>query len=83
MELNRVFVMTDPATDSILSLCAGPTHDGRCPQADSPPYVCEGLHLVGVGGTPERSASFTVRKTAPGRCPLAWVDEPPFAPQAP
>jgi hypothetical protein len=71
MELNRVFVMTDPASDSVLSLCAGPTDDGKCPQADSPSYLCEGLHLVSAGGAGERSISFTVTETAPGRCPLA------------
>jgi hypothetical protein len=32
-------------------------------------------HLVGDRGTPEYRLSFTVNEMAPGRCPLAWIDE--------
>ena len=62
--------MLDPATDQVLDECSGPTPDGRCPVADSPPYICAGLHLVGVGGTPGQDVSLTVVKMEPGRCPL-------------
>jgi len=75
MEPDRLFVMLDPATDQIVSVCGGPTEDGRCPQADTPPYVCAGLHLVGAQGTPEQSVSLTVTEMLPGRCPLAFIDE--------
>jgi hypothetical protein len=67
--------MLDPATDDILSVCTGPADDGKCPLADAPPHICQGLHLVGVRGTPEQGSSFTVVEMVPGRCPLAWIDE--------
>ena len=76
MEPDRLFVMLDPATDQVLSVCEGPTETGRCARAEAPPYVCQGLRLVGARGTPENSVSFTVNETVPGRCPLAWIDEP-------
>jgi hypothetical protein len=72
MENYRTLVMLDPTTDQILSECNGPTATGRCPAGDSPPYVCAGLHLVGVGGArPDQDVSFTVTKMQPGRCPIA------------
>ena len=46
-------VMLDPATDDVLSVCTGPTADGRCPVADEPPYVCAGLHLLAAGAPGE------------------------------
>src|ERR1700721_2996123 len=52
MENHRTLVMLDPTTDQILAECNGPTATGRCPAGDSPPYVCAGLHLVGVGARP-------------------------------
>jgi len=75
MEPERLFVMLDPATDQIVSMCEGPTEDGRCPRTNEPPYLCQGLHLVGARGTPEQGLSFTVNEMVPGRCPLAWIDE--------
>ena len=81
MESERLIVMLDPATDDILSVCTGPAGDGKCPLADAPPYVCEGLHLVGARGTPAHSSSFIVDEMVPGRCPLAWIDESAAAPQ--
>lgn len=71
MENHRTLVMLDPTTDQILSECSGPTATGRCPAVDSPPYVCAGLHLVGVGERPDQNVSFTVTKMEPGRCPIA------------
>lgn len=68
--------MLDPATDNILSVCAGPSEDGKCPVADAPPYICQGLHLVGVRGTEAQRISFTVKEMIPGRCPLTTIDEP-------
>lgn len=70
METER-FVMLDPATDDILSLCSGPADDGACPLAEAPPYVCQGLHLVGGRDTPRQDHWFTVAEMVPGRCPLA------------
>ena len=75
MEPERLFVMLDPATDQVISVCEGPAEDGRCPRTDVPPYLCRGLHLVGARGTPEHGISFTVTDMVPGRCPLAWIDE--------
>jgi hypothetical protein len=75
MESQRRFVMLDPATDDVLSLCSGWADDGRCRLADAPPYLCEGLRLVGVGGASHRRSSRTVGETVPGRCPLASMDE--------
>jgi hypothetical protein len=69
-----LFVMLDPATDDILSVCAGPADDGKCQLVDAPPYVCQGLQLVGVDRMPERGSSFIVDEMVPGRCPLAWID---------
>ncbi len=74
MEPDRLFVMLDPATDQIVSMCEGPTDDGRCPRTDTPPYLCQGLHLVGARGTPEFRVSMTVTEMVPGRCPLAFID---------
>ena len=71
MENQRTIVMLDPTTDQILSECSGPTETGRCAVMDSPPYVCAGLHLVGVGELPDQNVSFTVTKMEPGRCPIA------------
>ena len=73
MESQRRFIMLDPATDAILSLCAGPTDDGKCPLADTPPYVCQGLHLIGVGSTSQKHNSYTVGEMVPGRCPLSSI----------
>ena len=68
--------MLDPTTGKINSVCEGPTEAGKCPRADTPPYACSGLHLVGARGTPEHDISFDVGEMEPGRCPLAWIDEP-------
>jgi hypothetical protein len=62
--------MLDPATGQLLNECNGPTADGRCPVADGPPYICAGLHLVGVGGAPTQDVALTVVSMEPGRCPL-------------
>jgi hypothetical protein len=75
MEPDRLLLMLDPTTDQIISECEGPTEEGRCPRADTPPYVCQGLRVVGAQGTAEYWLSFTVDKMVPGRCPLAWIDE--------
>jgi hypothetical protein len=48
VEKNRRFVTLYPATDQVLDDCDGPTVTGRCPVADSPQYICAGLHLVGA-----------------------------------
>jgi hypothetical protein len=76
VEQERVFVMLDPATDDILSVCAGPSEDDKCPVADAPPYICQGLHLVGVRGAQAERVSFTVKEMIPGRCPLSVIDDP-------
>lgn len=74
MEKNRRFVMLDPATDQVLDECDGPTVDGRCPVAHSPPYICAGLHLVSAEEAgPE--VSLTVTSMEPGRCPLFVREE--------
>ena len=65
-------VMLDPATDDVLSVCAGATPDGRCPVAGEPPYLCAGLHLVDAGTSGEERWLSGV-KLEPGRCPLADV----------
>lgn len=82
MKPEQRFVMLDPATDEVLSLCAGADEGGKCPVADTPPYLCQGLHLVGVDGTQERRINLTVEQMFPGRCPLAAVDDPVVAPTA-
>jgi hypothetical protein len=74
MESQRRFIMLDPATDAILSLCAGPADDGKGPLADTPPCLCQRLHLVGVHGTSPKHNSFTVGEMVPGRCPLSSID---------
>lgn len=66
MEPDRTFVMLDPATDQLLDECSGPTADGRSPVADSPPYICAGLHLVIVGGALGQDVSFTAFNMEPG-----------------
>jgi hypothetical protein len=75
MENHRTLVMLDPTTDQILSECSGPTATGRCPAVDSPPYVCAGLHLVGVGERPDQNVSFTVTTMEPGLCPIAVLND--------
>jgi hypothetical protein len=75
MESPRRFVMLDPATDAILSLCSGPADDGKCPLTDTPPYLCQGLHLVHAHGSLQQHNSFTVGEMVPGRCPLTSIDE--------
>ena len=75
MESQRRFVMLDPATDDIISLCSGAADDGKCPLADAPPYLCQGLRLVGVRGASQQRSSLTVGVTVPGRCPLVSTDE--------
>jgi hypothetical protein len=68
--------MLDPATGQLLDECNGPTGDGRCPVADEPPYICAGLHLVGVVGAPSQDVSLTVVRMEPGRCPLVSGKSP-------
>lgn len=75
MEAQRTFVMTDPVTDQVLWVCSGAAADGRCPLADQPPYVCQGLRVVATHGTGHDGAAFTVDETVPGCCPAAWVDQ--------
>ncbi len=75
MEPGRTFVMTDPATDQVLWVCSGAAPDGRCPHAEKPPYVCQGLRLVAARGTGHDGLSFTVDETVPGRCPAAWIND--------
>jgi hypothetical protein len=74
MEKNRRLVMLDPATDQVLAECDGPTVDGRCPVAYSPPYICAGLHLVGAEEAGDE-VSLTVTRMEPGRCPLFVREE--------
>ena len=50
--------------------------DGRCPVNDEPPYICAGLHVIGVGGPPGPEVSLTVTNMEPGRCPLTLANEP-------
>lgn len=66
---NQRFVMVDPATDQVLWVCSGATADGRCPVADKPPYVCEGLRLVAAAGTHHDGHSKVVEHAVAGRCP--------------
>lgn len=68
--------MVDPSTDQVLEECSGPTSDGRCPVNDAPPYLCAGLHVIGVGGPPGPEVSLTVTNMEPGRCPLTLANEP-------
>jgi hypothetical protein len=75
METTRTFVMTDPATDQVLWVCSGAAPDGRCPHADQPPYICQGLRLTATRGTTHDGTSFTVDEMVPGRCPAAWIDQ--------
>ncbi|MFI5287214.1 MAG: hypothetical protein ACHQ4F_12945 [Candidatus Dormibacteria bacterium] len=70
----QVYVMLDPSTDQVLEQCSGPTSDGRCPVSDKPPYICAGLHLIGVGGLPGHDISLIVTKMEPGRCPLTLAE---------
>lgn len=65
------FVMVDPGTDQVLWACSGPTVEGRCPVAEQPPYVCQGLRLVPAQVADQDGQSFIVERTVPGRCPLA------------
>jgi hypothetical protein len=63
------YVMVDPATDQVLWVCSGATAEGRCPVAEKPPYVCEGLRLVAAGGTRHDGQSKVVEHAVAGRCP--------------
>ncbi len=72
MEQGHRFVMLDPATDQLLAECAGPDASGRCPQAETPPYTCAGLRIVGLDEGSELPA-LTVTAMEPGRCPLAVI----------
>jgi len=76
MESTRTFVMTDPVTDQVLWVCSGAAADGRCPLADLPPYVCQGLRVVATHGTGHDGTAFTVDEMVPGRCPVAWINRP-------
>lgn len=64
-----------PSTDQVLEQCSGPTLEGRCPVSDKPPYVCAGLHLIGVGGPSGHEISLTVTKMEPGRCLLTFAKD--------
>lgn len=75
-----VYVMLDPSTDQLLEQCGGPTSDGRCPVSDKPPYICAGLHLIGVGGLSGNEISLIVTKMEPGRCPLMLANGHHHAP---
>ena len=72
--------MLDPSTDQVLEQCSGPTADGRCPVSDKPPYICAGLHLVGVGGPSGHEISLIVTNMEPGRYPLALANDRKDAP---
>jgi hypothetical protein len=74
MASKRTFVLTDPVTDQVHWVCSGAAADGRCPHADRPPYVCQGLRVVASHGTAHNGTSFTVDEMVPGRCPAAWID---------
>jgi hypothetical protein len=74
---DRLFLMTDPATHKVVSMCTGPDADGRCPRASEPPYDCVGLRVVPAAGSGADGLPFTVTASADGRCPLAWLDERP------
>jgi hypothetical protein len=75
MDHDHTFVMLDPTTDQVLAECDGPDVRGRCPMADRPPYICAGLHLIGIGDG-SGHGEFTVTKMEPGRCPIAAVNQP-------
>ena len=75
MKPERTFVMTDPVTDEVLWVCSGADAAGRCPLAEKPPYVCQGLRVVATHGTQHDGTSFIVGEMAPGRCPAAWIDK--------
>jgi hypothetical protein len=74
MDHDHAFVMLDPTTDQVLAECDGPDASGRCPIADAPPYICAGLHLVGIGDD-SRNVALTVTAMEPGRCPIAVANE--------
>ncbi|MGA8522371.1 MAG: hypothetical protein WB807_04895 [Candidatus Dormiibacterota bacterium] len=44
--------------------------------SDAPPYICAGLHVIGVGDPPGPEVSFTVTNMEPGRCPLTLAQGP-------
>lgn len=73
MEKERRFVMVDPATDQVLWVCSGPNGEGRCPVAEAPLYVCQGLRLVAASGTRHDGISVSVDKTVAGHCPAAEI----------
>ena len=73
MDAERRFVMVDPVTDQVLWVCSGATPEGRCPFADTPPDVCQGLRLVAASGTHHDSSSVLVEKTVPGRFPALEI----------
>lgn len=72
-EKTPTFVAVDPATDQVLWVCSGPNAEGRCPVAEEPPYVCQGLKLVATHGTKRDGASFVVEHTVKGRCPVVGL----------
>lgn len=74
-ERERLFLMVDPATRKVVSMCAGPDPDGHCPRATKPPYDCVGLRIVPAAGTGADGLPFTVTPAPDGRCPLAWINE--------
>jgi len=76
MQPERLFIMIDPVTETTVDLCSGPDDDGRCSRSAYPPYECAGLLVTGSPATPERDVSFQITDMVPGRCPLAWIDEP-------
>ena len=73
---DRLFLMTDPATHKVVSMCTGPDDHGRCPRASEPPYDCVGLRMIPAAGSAADGLPFTVTATADGRCPLAWLNDP-------
>jgi hypothetical protein len=79
----QMHVMLDPSTDQVLEQCSGPTSDGRFPVSDKPPYVCAGLHLIGVGGPSGHEISLTVTTMEPGRCPLTVAKDRLDVPSTP
>lgn len=71
----RLFLMTDPATHTVVALCTGPDSDGRCPRAAEPPFDCIGLRVIPAGVADADGFPFTVTSAPEGRCPFAWIDE--------
>lgn len=74
MDKQPRFVAVDPVTDQVLWVCSGATAEGRCPVAEQPPYVCQGLRLVAAAGSDHVGESMLVEKPRPNHCPALDID---------